>query len=324
MSNTLLSLSLIQTRFGGNPPISISEYYNGEGYINSQLVPTQGNAISFSHINTVPLAIQNYGLPHTCFRTNNNFHFNLNNIANWHANNSSNIAGQTFSNFYFYEYNNLNNIIVNINDGGNDMYDGGNFVTIQSECIGSFSNTTYSNIPYGNILPESTHGVYVSSQDTWPHFTFTYFQSDTVKLLAHGNTGSDGSGSVSNILPQTYTTQNGLSGDIWTCMNGQAGDPSIIDTWFTITKPQWSSVITLSNDQRKQSDDNDYSHYIEISGSNFVLCKVLFALSNGEYSDSTTITNFITNMVENLPLTVYTSNVSTPIRNILNNQNYDD
>lgn len=296
MSNTF-SLTMIQDEFGGDTPVSLSHYYS--------VIPLQpGNPINFSSLQEIYVQRTSiYGSPHTCIRSNNGYNIWLNPVANF-MNNTSNtipLLEDIIPNFFRYEYPTTDsNIRDNIPDGSNDMFDNGNYITVLSDCIGVQSNAAYNNIPYGDIVTENTHGVYVSGVNTWPHLTMVYIQSDTVGLQSSGNTGSDGSATVSNIDVQTYSTSNNRYGQIWTNMNGNAGDPSIIDTWFTICKSNWSSLILDIDDQRKQTDSvEDYNQAIRVQGSNFILCKALFALSNGEmYSDPEPITNFVTSFVE--------------------------
>lgn len=311
MAHFISSLSDLQNQYGGAYPISLSEYYHNGPFVNDSSLPTNG-PISFStYTNTGPVlnCTSNYGLNHTCIGTNNGFNINLNNIAAWLPN-TSNYYQDSFSNAYMYEYDDGFPVPNRINDGGNDMFDGGNYITVTSECIGGTSNEVYSNIPYGDILGEATHGVMVASACNWPHLTIAYAQGDILKIYASGETGSDTYGAVSNIDVQDFSTSNARYGSIWTCMNGITSDPSIIDVWFTIASSNWNTVITSVDDQRKTSDTDNYNHYVGVGGSNFILGKALVALSNGDFTDIPTMTEFVKRLVYNMPITITPSNVT--------------
>jgi hypothetical protein len=188
------------------------------------------------------------------------------------------------------------------------MYDGGNYIDISGNCI-----TGFSNIAYGTINTEPTHGYYVTPSGIWPNTTVLYVQKGTARINIHGNVGSDGSGTVTNDKT-TYTTSNARYGTIFYNANGGTNDPSILDVWFTIENSNWSSRLTGSNDQRKTMDDNDYSHSVEITGSNYLFVKTLLALSNGVMPVIQDIRIYIEAYVHDLPITVTASNVNTDNR----------
>jgi hypothetical protein len=315
-SNSQISLNSICEHYNGEtPPIHLSSYYSQAGI-------EPGMPLSYSSMNIAMFGVTTpYGKPHTCIRNDALFHVFFNPLRNWmnEGSNTTPIIDANFSNFFYYNYEDgdpgLSNTIDQVYDGMDDMFDGGNYITVSSECIGDASNNIYEKVPYGNVLTEPTHGVYVSQPFTYPHLSMVYIQNDTVSLIGHGNVGSDESAAVSNIGVQSYETSNARFGSIWTNMNGNAGDPSIMDVWFTITHSNWNSTIGSIQDNRKTEDANDYSHSMAIGGCNFILCKALIGLSNGALlEDPAPMTNFITSFVQAMPLTITQSNLSTNIR----------
>jgi hypothetical protein len=243
--------------------------------------------------------------------SNNGFNVNLNTIAEWHNTSNVNpIIDAAFSNFYYYMYdgNTYVNAIYNISDGGNDMFDGGNYIDIWGNCI-----TGFSNISYGTINTEPTHGFFITPVDTWPNTTLVYVQTGTARINVHGDVGSDGSGFVSNDQT-TYATSNNRYGTIFYNANGLAGDPSVLDVWFTIENSNWGSLLMTSNDLRKTVDTNSYSHSVEITGSNYIFAKALISLSNGVMPDMTIIKDYVMAYVYNIPISVTSSNVNVDNR----------
>lgn len=311
MAHFITSLSGLQNQYGGSYPISLSEYYHNGDYVNNNNVPSSG-AISFSsYTNSGPVltCTSNYGRGHVCTQSNNGFNIQLNNISNWLSNTIPIYEG-SFANAYKYNYDSGFPIPNQISDGGQDMFDGGNKISIYSACIGGTSNQPYIDIPYGDILVERTHGVLVASACNWPHLTIAYVQNDNLQIEASGNTGSDGRGTVSNIDVQQYSTSNNRYGSIWTCMNGFAGDPSIIDVWFSIGSSNWGTSINYVADNRKTNDSDNYSHSVTVGGTNIVLCKALVGLSNGAFTDASTMTAFVERLVYNMPITITPSNIT--------------
>lgn len=304
--SALMRLSLIQAEYGGNDPVSLSEYYLNNDYVNSSsFIPEQGNTISFSHF------VSDLGLDvptHTaCLTSNNGFNVNLNTLANWHLeSNVIPLIDASFSNFFYYAYDgtfNANSVSY-IHDGGDDMYDGGNRIDISGNCI-----TGFSNLSYGSIYTEPTHGFFITAADVWPNTAITYVQTGTVRINVHGNRGSDGGGTITNdYVP--YTTSNDLYGDIFYNANSDDNDPSILDIWFTIENSNWGSIITSSNDQRETEDNNNYSHSVQVGGSNYIFVKTLLSLSNGGKPSSQSIADYVSSYVYNLPITVTASNVN--------------
>jgi hypothetical protein len=305
MSNAM-RLSLIQDHFGGASPVSLSEYYLNNGYVsNSSNIPEEGVKISFSHF------VSEFGyVPQghiRCLTSNNGFNINLNALADWHTtSNLSPLIDATLSNFFSYHYDGFSeaNFVSYIQDGQNDMFDSGNYIDVWGNCI-----TEFSNLSYGTINTEPTHGFYITTSNVWPNTTIAYVQKGTVGIGVHGDRGSDGSGTITNDN-MNYTTSNNRYGDIFYNANGLAGDPSILDVWFTIGNSNWGTRITSSNDQRESSDANDYTQSVEVGGSNYIFVKTLLSLSNGVVPSSQSIVDYVSTYVYNLPLVITASNIN--------------
>lgn len=309
MSN-IMRLSLIQEQFGGSHPISLSEYYLNNGYVNSSsYIPEEGEKISFSHF--VDDFVSSPQQHIACLTSNNGFNINLNTIADWHVeSNLTPLLNSSFSNFYYYLYDgyvNANSVSY-IRDGGNDMFDNGNYIDIWGNCI-----TGFSNLSYGTINTEATHGFYITPSNVWPNTTVIYVQKGTSRINVRGDRGSDGGGTITNDKA-SYTTSNSRYGDVFFNANGLANDPSILDIWFTIQNSNWGSRITSSNDQRETIDDNSYNHYVEVGGSNYIFVKTLLSLSNGDVPTTQNIIDYVSSYVYDIPLIVTLSNVNVDNR----------
>lgn len=190
--------------------------------------------------------------------------------------------------------------VNNIQDGGDDMYDTGNFIDIYvSSALGEITDT---DIFYGvSSYNNSTYGYYVGNNNMHPHTNAVYLLDGTARIVCHGDVGSDGRGSVAN-YSTSYTTESGRFGTIWTNLNYGTGDPTIGDVWFTVEKDTWSTNITNFVDNRKVSPSNDYNHYIEVSGQNFMLFKTLLSRSSGQYIDEIDVLNFVSSYVNDMDL----------------------
>lgn len=252
----------------------------------------------------------------------------LDNIREWVTNEEASIAfSDAFPDSYAYVFDQSNygqtgytlGIRHRIGDGGNDMYDGGNFIWIEGDVFGEneLPNANIGNyyegegnapaIPYGTLYekPDLTGGVFVSSTNVYPHLVMTYTVSGTLRIRCFGNVGSDGDANVSN-FDGIYTCDNGRTGQYWANINyagpdGEDEDPSIGDVWFTITKPEWGSDITDVDDQRKEVDDNTYNGYVAVTGVNYIFCKVLLSRQAGAEITADLVEKFLSNYVQSMP-----------------------
>jgi hypothetical protein len=177
------------------------------------------------------------------------------------------------------------------------MYDAGNYITIE----GAMSAT---NIIYGTRVDDGTKGYYVSPVNVWPFIALAYVKSSsTITWRSSGDIGTDGGGTVSNFNGTYTTSSSGRSGSYWANINYNAGDPTVGSVWFTIVNPAWgTSTVTSTTDGRKTSDQNTYNHYVTAVGSNFFFGFVLLSRTSGQFINSTMVTNFLSNYVQNATL----------------------
>jgi microcystin-dependent protein len=216
---------------------------------------------------------------------------------------------------YRYDAGDINSIQWYISDGGNDMYDGGNYVGILGNVFTGLelqnnSESEDGALRYGAeyVRNDETCGFYVSDPNSYPHLTFTFTRgSGILGIRSYGNEGSDGDAAVMNVSGQ-YQCANGCYGNFWANINYNAEDPTIGDVWFTISNDKWdvqsSSSYDLESldDQRKLIDDNDYDQYVSIQGTNFAFCKVLLSKRDGILITETEVQDFLTNYIQAMPL----------------------
>jgi hypothetical protein len=220
---------------------------------------------------------------------------NISTFSDWHASNASSIAILAMPTFYRYVFDGGPN---NISDGGDDMWDGGNFIS-----LGGF--TTISNMNYGasSNFVGSNSGYFLTGANVWPQIGLAYCKSGTITWSNGGDLGSDGGGQFSNMAnigsaPNTYTTPSGRSGYWWANQNYAASDPTICYMWFTIDLPTSALTITSSNDGRKTSVANNYTQSFSVTGTDLIFCQTLLSISSGQLIGSANLSNFVASYVE--------------------------
>lgn len=252
------------------------------------------------------------------FSINSGFTVNLTNINTYHTSSSSAYYQSNISSYYNYTYDTpgattYRDVTIPagnyaINDGANDMFDVGNAITFLPN-----GNTTTA-ILYGTISNDTNTqtGFWVASTGTWPHFsaTWTGSTSRALTICVTGNSGSDGSGTVSNQFT-SYTTSSGRNGNIYISTNFGIGDPAIGEVWFTITNTSWGSSVSLTSDGRRTSDNEPtngdvYSQFMTLTGTNFILCKALLSKFPTANLTTTEVANFVSAWVQNMPANCFT------------------
>jgi microcystin-dependent protein len=232
---------------------------------------------------------------------------NLMATAEWVTDNSWEYV-EAIPGWYRYRYDQNMRVAFGITDGGQDMYDGGNYISVEGDAISMADLSTNpvqvmgrAAVLYGSLYnkPDGSAGVYVSAVDTYPHIAIAFVQSGTLLLRSFGNAGSDNYGTVAN-YSASYACANGRTGTFWANINYGTSDPTIADVWFTITHPSWGSAVTNVVDQRKTRDNNIYNHYVSVTGTNYYFCKALLSVGSGAFLDQATVTSFLTNYVQNM------------------------
>jgi hypothetical protein len=235
---------------------------------------------------------------------------------------------QNFTNYYMYRFD-VTLPANNISDGGGDMYDGGNKLSIVIDSKAVSETNAY----YGTRLDESDHGYYLSSYDAkypsttygWFHTAFVWTQNeDILTLTSSGNTGTDGSGhiavypnptsgneqiyldgstsgSVAITRALSYNSENGRHGSYWARINYR-NDPSIGDLWFTMENDGWGSDVTDYTATFQKQDLNNYTNNVTVTGENFLLFHVLLSRTSGVQIPQTEIAAFVEDYVADIDL----------------------
>lgn len=283
-ANNYITLSNVQAEFGGVAPISFSEYYAGGAYVSASVtgIPSSGyiSFSSFAGKSAAPSGV-------------------LSSFGTWHTANASTYYADNITNSYNYTFDGSGTSVNFITDGGGDMYDIGNYITIEGVMAAT-------NIVYGTRVDDGTKGYYVSPVNVWPFIALAYVKtSSTITWRSIGNIGSDGRGTVSNFSGSYTTTSSGRSGSYWANINYNAYDPTVGSIWFTVTNLAWgTSSVTSTTDGRKTSDADNYNHYMTAVGSNFFFGFVLLSRTSGQYIDATMVTNFLSNYVQNATMAI--------------------
>ena len=246
----------------------------------------------------------------------------LDNIREWTLNTDTNVTYiDAFIDAFNYSFdsrissdtNVTTGVMYFINDGGDDMFDGGNFIWFGGDVLPldqipsiptPFSEGSINAVEYDTLFEKTDHsgGLYISGSGVYPHITITYAKSGTMSIICYGATGSDGNASVNN-FNGTYTCDNGRTGQYWASINYGTSDPSIGDVWFTITKPsEWGSTITNVDDNRKTEDSQSpFVSSIGVTGTNYILCKVLLSRTLGQNITADLLTRFLSAYVQSMP-----------------------
>lgn len=224
-------------------------------------------------------------------------------FSNWHTANASNLGSTNIANFYAYLFDGTANSIT---DGGNDMWDVGNYISLTGF-------QTASNINYGTLsnTPASGYGFFVSQANCWPQVALAWVRNGTIQWYNGGDVGTDGGGSNNNFAG-TYTTPSGRNGSYWVNQNYGTPDPTICYLYFTVLNSSYGGGVTASNDLRKtaQPPANVYTQSFSVTGSNLIFGQMLLsvrnsaAAPNGFLIPQATIAAFLSNYVQAATLNV--------------------
>ena len=120
---------------------------------------------------------------------------------------------------------------TSIADGGNDMYDDGNCISVPATSTASTSCSSITNkVTYlQNCGEQTVNGQSYSMSMKNDGISVVYFASYTENTISiNGNLGADGGGSIAS---GSYT-YNGWKG-FWKVTWGQGSDPGINHLWIT-------------------------------------------------------------------------------------------
>ena len=233
-----ISLSDIQTLFGGTNPITMSEYYNNNasGFTTGVTgIPNSGATISISHF---------YGKAKPAVSTGSLLNTTLQNI---YSGLQPYLA--EYKNANFYEYT-LDGTSEYIGDGTYDMYDNGNYTQIMADGAVS-GNLSYSTTTETSVVVNAKSTGYISLGHARPVIMLA--KSTTRASWGFrktGNLGADGGGSYTNFNVYTGSTVSGFTVYAWCRHVYNAGDPSIADLYFAIgdsSSTFYTSTMTVND-----------------------------------------------------------------------------
>lgn len=179
----------------------------------------------------------------------------------------------------FYSYT-LDSSPGQISDGGGDMYDGGNCVSLLESgsqvaggCLDyNVSNSTGGNLRFGSM--GYTHPLFcmATSGNTQRRFGWS----------SNGNLGADGGGSSGSATVYNTQTVNGCIVHSWLVRKAfNAGDPSVNHLFVTLGHSSLGSQINSIDVQSfNSSTDSDVSQY-ETTSVNCLVMRILLSKSGG-------------------------------------------
>ena len=221
----------------------------------------------------------------------------LGSFSNWHKSNASTIFQAAITNSYNY---NFDGTVSTIFDGGYNMWNLGNYVSLEGA-------VTASNIKYGTLSTITGSGYFVSQPNSWPQISMGYVKSGTLQWDNAGSIGMFGSPFSSNAnFNGTYATTNqGRMGSFWVNQKYGLANPTICYVWFTVQDPTVNSQITSSNDGRNvlQPPNYTYTQYFSVTGTNVIFGQMLLSVRNpsgfpnGFLIPQGEIQNFLSNYV---------------------------
>ena len=242
--------------------------------------------------------------------------FNFVNLAalnTWHVANSSNLFSNNIPSAYYYTFDGTGALAsTSISDGGFDMYDSGNFISISTTRttanIYSFNSNLYGTL---STLSNQNFGFFITSRNVWPQVSLAFIQNGSVLWRLQGDVGTDGGGNQSNVS-STYTTPRGFTGRFWANQGFGTGDPTICYTWFTIESISWNTLITSSNLglSTTAAPPNVMNNFLQVTGCNYMFGVFLLSSRrttpspNGFFISTSFIQNFLSNYVENATILV--------------------
>ncbi len=238
---------------------------------------------------------------------------NLNLFNDWHVQNASSIYASNIPSSYNYTFDaTLTLASTSINDGGFDMFDSGNFISISTTRGATNILTVNSNV-YGRVstLTNSNVGFLTTSRNVWPQVSLAYATDASILWRASGGIGTDGGGTLCNVS-SVYTTPRGYTGQFWANQGFGTPDPCICYTWFTIESTSWNTIISSSNNglATAAAPPDPMNQFMRVTGCNFVFGLFLLSARRvtpapaGFFISTSFITNFLSNYVQNANIVI--------------------
>jgi|GEM_PF-2366100 hypothetical protein len=220
-----------------------------------------------------------------------------------------------FKNPSFYSYT-LDGDKYFINDGGGDMYDGGNFTspwlksntayTSSAGSITSFPNAIDYSVMSAVSAPVDSDFYYLSmgyanSSTTYHPLTVLGSRSTTgapVGFQVGGNSGADGTGTLGSSLLYNGTVINGFTVYAFYRETYGAGDPSHCNLFILLGHPQWGSVFGTINSFADPVSNGGNGAYFYTSGAstaNILAIQTLLSKSSGVQVTAAECQTIVTN-----------------------------
>ena len=175
-----------------------------------------------------------------------------------------------------------------IDDGGNDMYDGGNYLSTN---LGS--NITYSNNVIATGYEFGENGRYFTRK--YPGLFVLAADIAGVDFFeVSGNLGADGGGNVDGTILQVQRYGNSYYGFVKRVYN--AGDPSVNHLIIVANNPTADHIFSTNS-------DNDHHRVFNLLA-NTRLYYLLYAGSNGYYIDDDATLNIMEAFLNTLPVEI--------------------
>lgn len=193
-----------------------------------------------------------------------------------------------FQNASFYSYN-LDGDEFTINDGGGDMYDGGN-TTYPWFTSGSPNYSTLNSGNQSGRLSYSSTSITTTDTDfNWLSLGYSGFLplsmlayrtpgvSSTIGFQKSGNSGADGSGTLDSGVFYNGSTINTFVVYAFRRQTYNAGDPSHCDLYMILGHPNWSSVYGTIQSYADPVSNGGNGGYFYMSGATNVIsiCSLL-------------------------------------------------
>jgi hypothetical protein len=150
---------------------------------------------------------------------------------------------------------------------------------------------------YKKYTDESGHiaGYVVGSNTVGnPHTSLVYTDNGVARIGISGAYAHALSGNT-DCLQETYNAGGGFVGTWWSLVRKCTGDgPTNCEVWFTIeNESSWSTDVDSFIDSRQLEGDKLYESFIDVSGTNFVLGKVMLAATINDDITNTQIVNYL-------------------------------
>jgi len=196
-----------------------------------------------------------------------------------------------FKNPSFYEYN-LDGNEYYIGDGGNDMFDGGNYTRLRIDGNVS-SDLSYSQTTQNNVSVNGKTAQVISLGYQRPLIMLAYSsQRANIGMSKKGNIGADGGGNTTSYNVYNGAKINGYTVYSWVRIIYNASDPSIGDLYFVIGDESTKFFGNMNTYASTNTDDGESYMTMDCQGA--LVGTILLSKPSGAYisiSDCITVMN---------------------------------